>query len=80
MGLNTSVSQAAPDNLLRVLHDGIDHPATDGLGYMPGFRDAFDDRQMAELAAYIRARHAPGPPAWRNLEEASARIRHARPH
>lgn len=80
MGLNTSVSQAAPDNLLRVLHDGIDHPATDALGYMPGFRDAFDDRQMAELAAYIRARYAPGQPAWQNLEEASARIRQARPH
>ncbi|WP_322025893.1 c-type cytochrome [Burkholderia sp. BCC1977] len=80
MGLNTSVSQAAPDNLLRVLHDGIDHPATDGLGYMPGFRDAFDDRQMAELAAYIRARYAPGQPTWRNLEDASARIRHARAH
>ncbi len=80
MGLNTSVSQAAPDNLLRVLHDGIDHPATDALGYMPGFRDAFDDRQMAELAAYIRARYAPGQPAWRSLEEASARIRQERPH
>ncbi|MGR3910609.1 c-type cytochrome [Burkholderia sp. SR8] len=80
MGLNTSVSQAAPDNLLRVLHDGIDHPATDGLGYMPGFRDAFDDRQMAELAAYIRARYAPGQPAWRGLQQASARIRQARAH
>ncbi|WP_126284018.1 cytochrome c [Burkholderia stagnalis] len=75
MGLNTSVSQDAPDNLLRVLHDGIDHPATAGLGYMPGFGDAFDDRQMAELAAYIRARYAPGQPAWRDLEAASARIR-----
>ncbi|MDR8727372.1 c-type cytochrome [Burkholderia pseudomultivorans] len=75
MGLNTSVSQATPDNLLRVLHNGIDHPATERLGYMPGFRDAFDDRQMAELAAYIRARYAPGQPAWRNLADASARIR-----
>ncbi|HDR9505737.1 cytochrome C [Burkholderia cepacia] len=80
MGLNTSVSQAAPDNLLRVLHHGIDQPATDRLGYMPGFGDAFDDRQMAELAAYIRARYAPGQPAWRNLAEASARIRQERVH
>ncbi|WP_175716885.1 cytochrome c [Burkholderia anthina] len=80
MGLNTSVSQAAPDNLLRVLHNGIDQPATAQLGYMPGFRDAFDDRQMAELAAYIRARYAPGQPAWRNLEEASARIRREGAH
>ncbi|WP_175883316.1 cytochrome c [Burkholderia sp. BCC0044] len=80
MGLNTSVSQATPDNLLRVLHHGIDQPATDGLGYMPGFGDAFDDRQMAELAAYIRARYAPGQPAWRNLAEASAKIRQAGAH
>ncbi|VWC50398.1 putative cytochrome c [Burkholderia lata] len=80
MGLNTSVSQAAPDNLLRVLHHGIDQPATGELGYMPGFGDAFDDRQMAELAAYIRARYAPGQPAWRNLEEASARIRYDAAH
>lgn len=79
MGLNTSVSQDAPDNLLRVLHNGIDQPATAGLGYMPGFGDAFDDRQMAELAAYIRARYAPGQPAWRDLEAASARIRREHP-
>ncbi|MDN7429323.1 c-type cytochrome [Burkholderia sp. AU45388] len=80
MGLNTSVSQATPDNLLRVLHHGIDQPATEGLGYMPGFGDAFDDRQMAELAAYIRARYAPGQPAWRNLAEVSASIRQAGAH
>lgn len=75
MGLNTSVAQASPDNLLRVLQHGIDQPATEGLGYMPGFKDVFDDRQMAELASYIRARYAPGQPAWRDLEAASARVR-----
>ena len=75
MGLNTSVAQASPDNLLHVLQHGIDQPATESLGYMPGFGDAFDDKQMAELASYIRARYAPGQPAWRDLESASARLR-----
>jgi nicotinate dehydrogenase subunit B len=75
MGLNTSVSLARPDNLLRVLQRGIDQPATERLGYMPGFGDAYDDRQMAELAGYIRARYAPDQPAWRDLEAASARVR-----
>ncbi|MGU4701505.1 c-type cytochrome [Burkholderia cepacia] len=75
MGLNTSVSQASPDNLLHVLLRGIDQPATGALGYMPGFGDVFDDRQIAELAEYIRARYAPGEPAWRDLEAASARVR-----
>ncbi|MDR3098271.1 MAG: c-type cytochrome [Paraburkholderia sp.] len=75
MGLNTSVSQTNPDNLLRVLMHGIDQPATDGLGYMPGFKDSFDDRQMAELAGYIRARYAPGQPVWPDLEAVAARVR-----
>jgi nicotinate dehydrogenase subunit B len=77
MGLNTSVAQAKPDNLLHVLHNGIDRPATAGLGYMPGFRDVYDDTQMAELAAYIRARYAPDQPKWQDLEKSSAQIRHA---
>ncbi|NML97831.1 c-type cytochrome [Paraburkholderia sp. RP-4-7] len=75
MGLNTSVAQATPDNLLRVLQHGIDQPATDALGYMPGFRDVLDDKQMAELASYIRVRYAPGQAAWRDLESTSARLR-----
>ena len=77
MGLNTSVAHAKPDNLLHVLHNGIDSPATAELGYMPGFRDVYDDKQMAELAAYIRARYAPEQPAWRDLEKASEQARHA---
>jgi nicotinate dehydrogenase subunit B len=77
MGLNTSVAQAKPDNLLHVLHNGIDSPATAELGYMPGFRDVYDDKQIAELAAYIRARYAPDQPAWTDLEKASAQLRHA---
>nr|WKF60366.1 Nicotinate dehydrogenase subunit B [Paraburkholderia busanensis] len=75
MGLNTSIAQASPDNLLHVLQHGIDQPATQELGYMPGFRESLDDRQMAELASYLRARYAPGKPAWRDLEQASARLR-----
>lgn len=77
MGLNTSVAHAKPDNLLHVLLNGIDSPATSELGYMPAFRDVYDDRQLAELTAYIRARYAPDQPAWHDLEEAAARVRHA---
>lgn len=51
MGLNTSVSQAGPENLLRVMMHGIDQPATGGLGYMPRFKDSFDDQQLAEWRA-----------------------------
>ncbi|BAN28030.1 c-type cytochrome [Caballeronia insecticola] len=77
LSLNTSVSDASPDNLLHVILHGIDAPATDELGYMPGFKDSFDDRQVAELAAYIRAEFAPREPAWSGLAQATARIRAA---
>jgi len=80
MGLNTSVSQPTPDNLMHVLMNGINQPATEALGYMPGFREAFDDRQIAELASYIRARYAPDQPAWQDLDAAAARARVAYPH
>ncbi|SAL56962.1 gluconate 2-dehydrogenase (acceptor) [Caballeronia peredens] len=77
LALNTSVSDQSPDNLLHVILHGIDAPATDELGYMPGFKDSFDDRQVAELAAYIRAEFAPREPAWNGLAQATARIRAA---
>ncbi|AJP59685.1 cytochrome C [Pandoraea vervacti] len=80
MGLNTSVSQATPDNLMHVLMNGIDQPATEALGYMPGFRDSFDDKQMAELAAFIRARYAPDQSPWEHLEVSAARARIAQAH
>ncbi|MEI5996443.1 cytochrome c [Paraburkholderia bengalensis] len=77
MGRNTSVSQASPENLPRVMMHGIDQHAREGLGYMPCFKHSFDDQQLAELAGYIRARDAPGQPAWRDLASTSARVRAA---
>jgi nicotinate dehydrogenase subunit B len=75
LSLNTSVSEATPDNLLNVIQNGIDAPATDALGYMPGFKDSFDDRQIDDLVSYIRATFAPNEASWKDLAQASARIR-----
>ncbi|MEA3126317.1 MAG: nicotinate dehydrogenase subunit [Caballeronia sp.] len=75
LSLNTSVSEATPDNLLNVIQNGIDAPATDALGYMPGFKDSFDDRQIADLVSYIRASFASNEAPWKDLAQASARIR-----
>jgi nicotinate dehydrogenase subunit B len=75
LALNTSVSEATPDNLLKVIQNGIDAPATDSLGYMPAFKDSFDDRQIADLVSYIRSNFAPNEAPWKDLEQASAQIR-----
>ena len=50
-------------------------PAAPGIGFMPAFRDAFDDAQIAQLANHMRQRFAPDKPAWRDLEGASTRVR-----
>ena len=78
LALSSKLHGTQPDNLLRVILDGVREPASRELGFMPAFRDALDDAQVARLAAYLRARFAPGQPAWRELEAASARVR-ARP-
>ncbi|WP_416262165.1 molybdopterin cofactor-binding domain-containing protein [Gibbsiella quercinecans] len=75
MGNNTSVHSAAPDNLIRVILYGIPEPATGDLGYMPAFGGSFSDRQVADLAAWIRHRYAPDKPAWADLQSAVAEVR-----
>ena len=75
LALTTSLHATRPDNLLRVLLDGIDIPANPALGNMPGFSDSLNDKQLAELTRFLRARFAPGRPAWTGLEQDVARLR-----
>ncbi|KQU82641.1 aldehyde dehydrogenase [Variovorax sp. Root318D1] len=80
LALNSNLTSARPDNLLRTILDGVREPASRDIGFMPAFRDALDDRQIAELAGYMRARFAPQEPAWKNLPADVARVRAARGH
>jgi nicotinate dehydrogenase subunit B len=75
LALNTNLHGERPDNLLRVILDGIREPATRGIGFMPAFRDSLDDTQLAQLAAYMRQRFAPDKPAWQDVPAVAARIR-----
>jgi nicotinate dehydrogenase subunit B len=75
LALNSNLHSTRPDNLLRVILEGIRTPATPDIGFMPAFRDGLDDRQIARLAAYMRQRFAPGKPAWSDLEATTARLR-----
>ena len=77
LALSTKLHSERPDNLLRVILGGIREPATAEIGFMPAFRDNLDDTQVAQLAAYMRQRFAPGQPPWPDLAAASARVRAA---
>jgi nicotinate dehydrogenase subunit B len=80
LALNTNLHSAAPDNLIRVILDGIPAPARPELGTMPGWRDSLNDGQIADLVRFMRGQYAGGAPAWQDVEATVARIRaEARP-
>lgn len=68
LSMNASLwNRYRPYNMLRAILDGIDEK--DGLpGGMPAFRDKLSDRELATLAAYLRATHTNMPP-WSLLED-----------
>lgn len=75
LALNSNLHSATPDNLLRVVLDGIRDPAFAELGHMPAYRDSLNDAQIAELAAWMRQRFAPDKAAWAGLEARVAELR-----
>lgn len=77
LALNSKLHSERPDNLIRVILDGIRAPATAGIGFMPAFRHSLDDGQIATLASYMRSRYAPDQPAWKDLPAAVSRLRAA---
>jgi len=75
LALNSAIHARSPDTVLRVILDGARPEGLSELGAMPAFRHHLDDAQIADLAAYLRARFAPDKPAWRGIREAAARLR-----
>jgi nicotinate dehydrogenase subunit B len=77
LALHSSLHSARPDNLIQAVLEGVREPATPNIGFMPAFKHSLSDAQIAELAAYMRQRFAPGRPQWQNLATEVARIRAA---
>jgi nicotinate dehydrogenase subunit B len=77
LALNTNLHSERPDNLLRVILDGVQEVPGPQVGFMPGFRHALNDQQIADLARYMRQRYAPNQPAWTGLDQAVTRVRSA---
>ena len=77
LALNSTLHADQPDNLVRTILLGIQQPAFAEIGHMPAFGQALDDRQIAELAGWMRQRFAPQQPAWPDLPAAVARLRAA---
>ena len=72
---SASVQADDPGNVLRVILGGIRPEQFRAGPQMPGYTAILTDAQVADAAAYLRARYAPGRPAWTGLAEQAHRIR-----
>ncbi|WP_448647745.1 molybdopterin cofactor-binding domain-containing protein [Pseudomonas mohnii] len=75
MAANTNVHSDRPDNLIKVILQGIDNPAVKDLGYMPAFKDSLSNKQVSDLITYVRSRFAADKPAWSSVEKQVAWLR-----
>ncbi|MET0904602.1 MAG: molybdopterin cofactor-binding domain-containing protein [Tardiphaga sp.] len=69
LALNTNLHAATPTNTISAIHQGISMPVgtRDETMAMPAFAGSLDDDATAALVRYLRARFAPGKPAWPNV-------------
>jgi nicotinate dehydrogenase subunit B len=83
LALNSNLHSDHPDNLLQVILNGVEAPAilaqttgreTPEIMSMPAFSNTLDEQQIANLAAYLRARFAPGKTAWDGIGDATRRV------
>lgn len=74
IALNSNLYESVPDNMIHIILNGIQLPATDQLGYMPGFRYNMNDQQIVALLSYLREDFAQQP-AWTKLAERVKQIR-----
>ena len=75
LAVNTNLHSDLPDNLVRVILEGVSTQASGRNGAMPSFRNHFDDRQLSALVRYLRATFAPERPAWTQVERTIGRLR-----
>jgi mono/diheme cytochrome c family protein len=74
----TPLHLAAPNDALHVIVHGLTPPDGRAGPTMPAFGRDFTDRQLAEIAAYLRARYTEKP-AWQEIERAVGDVRKAAP-
>jgi nicotinate dehydrogenase subunit B len=72
--LGTPLHEADPRDTIQIILQGLEPPTGPSGPYMPAFAESLTDGQVAEIAAYLRARYT-DKPAWTDLAKAVARAR-----
>jgi mono/diheme cytochrome c family protein len=73
--LSSTLRTPRPDNVIRIVREGI-HPAEGEAGpVMPGFAEVLTDRQLTDLVAFLRT-HFAGQDAWTDIDESLRKAKH----
>lgn len=75
LALNSQVRADTPDNLIRTILLGLQHPPSRQVGFMPAFGDSLTDAQIADIVRYTRARYAPDARPWTGLAQRVRELR-----
>ncbi len=67
LSTSSAVNAPTPRNVIQVILHGLPWREGSPAPYMPGFAATLTDRQVAEMAAFVRARYSSGP-AWTDVE------------
>ncbi len=77
LALNGNLHSERPDNLVRVILQGIQQPPSKAVGFMPAFKHSLSDAQISEMVVWMRRRYAPERAPW-SPSSIDAAIRAAR--
>jgi mono/diheme cytochrome c family protein len=69
-----AIQENDPRNTIQVILQGLNAALGDRGVYMPSFADSLTDREVAELAAYLRSRYSRRA-AWPTLAQTIAKVR-----
>ncbi|WP_298813854.1 cytochrome c [uncultured Sphingomonas sp.] len=72
--LGTPLHEDNPRDTIQIILQGLRPPVSASGPYMPAYADALNDAQIAEIVAYLQARHGTGP-AWKDLPAEVAKAR-----
>lgn len=74
LATSSAIHAATPRNTIQMILRGVPWEGEDALHFMPAFHQALDDRQIADLAVYLRATYSRLPP-WNGVAQAVTDIR-----
>ena len=74
LAFSTAVNGQTPRNAVQMILNGITWHGEDSMNYMPAFSGIYNDREIADLVAYVRGAYSTRP-AWPDAEPLVATLR-----